>query len=114
MVNILHLFIFHLYSFTFIKKMNGSKIIKIWIYSAYGTAQDDATLQKAITGFRQCAMLAAEYKLYDVFDYIIMSLSKMTGLLGTKYSNETANNPAVEVQNIEITVSDLAIQFGRN
>ncbi|RHZ59918.1 hypothetical protein Glove_360g53 [Diversispora epigaea] len=81
---------------------------------AYGTAQDDATLQKAITGFRQCAMLAAEYKLYDVFDYIIMSLSKMTGLLGTKYSNETANNPAVEVQNTEITVSDLAIQFGRN
>ncbi|CAG8783127.1 4309_t:CDS:2, partial [Acaulospora morrowiae] len=38
----------------------------------------------------------------------------MTGLLGTRYSNETANNPVVVIQNTEITVSDLAIQFGRN
>lgn len=43
-----------------------------------------------------------------------MSLAKMTGLLGSKYSNETANNQIVKVQNAEITISDLAIQFGRN
>ncbi|CAI2169955.1 2331_t:CDS:10 [Funneliformis geosporum] len=81
---------------------------------AFSTAPDDTTLQKAITGFHQCALLSATYKLYDVFDYIIMSLAKMTGLLGPKYSNETANNPTVTIQNIELTVSDLAIQFGRN
>ncbi|CAG8495510.1 3078_t:CDS:10 [Funneliformis caledonium] len=81
---------------------------------AFSTAPDDITLQKAITGFHQCALLSATYKLYEVFDYIIMSLAKMTGLLGPKYSNETANNPIVKIQNTELTVSDLAIQFGRN
>ncbi|CAG8573531.1 12884_t:CDS:10, partial [Cetraspora pellucida] len=81
---------------------------------AFSTAPNDATLQKAITGFHQCALLSAQYKLYDVFDYIIMSLSKMTGLLGAHYSNETANNPLVKAGNTEITVSDLSIQFGRN
>ncbi|GBB94028.1 hypothetical protein RclHR1_02280001 [Rhizophagus clarus] len=81
---------------------------------AFSTAPDDATLQKAITGFHQCALLSATYKLYDVFDYIIMSLAKMTGLLGSKYSNETANNLTVKVQDTEITVSQLSVQFGRN
>ncbi|KAF0385373.1 Sec7-domain-containing protein [Gigaspora margarita] len=81
---------------------------------AFSTAPNDATLQKTITGFHQCALLSAQYKLYDVFDYIIMSLSKMTGLLGAHYSNETANNPSVKVGNTEITVGDLSIQFGRN
>lgn len=81
---------------------------------AFSTAPDDATLQKAITGFHQCAELSATYKLYDVFDYIIMSLAKMTGLLGSKYSNGTANNSTVKVQDTEITVSQLAVQFGRN
>ncbi|CAG8656602.1 17032_t:CDS:10 [Dentiscutata erythropus] len=81
---------------------------------AFSTAPNDTILQKAITGFHQCALLSAQYKLYDVFDYIIMSLSKMTGLLGAHYSNETANNPLVKAGNAEITVSDLSIQFGRN
>ncbi|CAJ0627581.1 11413_t:CDS:10 [Entrophospora sp. SA101] len=82
--------------------------------AAISYAPDDATLQKAINGFHQCALLSAQYKLYEVFDYIIMSLAKMTGLLGSRYSNETASNPIIKVQGIEITVSDLAIQFGRN
>jgi brefeldin A-resistance guanine nucleotide exchange factor 1 len=43
-----------------------------------------------------------------------MSLAKMTGLLGSKYSNGTANNSTVKVQDTEITVSQLAVQFGRN
>ncbi|CAJ0745271.1 24891_t:CDS:10 [Entrophospora sp. SA101] len=82
--------------------------------AAISFAPDDATLQKAINGFHRCALLSAQYKLYEVFDYIIMSLAKMTELLGSRYSNETANNPIIKVQDIDITVSDLTIQFGRN
>lgn len=43
-----------------------------------------------------------------------MSLAKMTGLLGSKYSNETANNLTVKVKGTEITVSQLSVQFGRH
>ncbi|CAG8585934.1 8500_t:CDS:10, partial [Paraglomus occultum] len=81
---------------------------------AFTSAPDDMTLQKAITGFHQCALLSANCQLYDVFDYIIMTLAKMTGLLGQGYSNETANNPVVNVNDIDVTISDLSIQFGRN
>jgi len=72
------------------------------------------TLQKAITGFHQCALLSASYQLYDVFDYIVMTLAKMTGLLGLRYSNETASNPVVKVNDVDVTISDLSIEFGRN
>ncbi|CAG8524743.1 14258_t:CDS:2, partial [Racocetra fulgida] len=95
-------------------RFNENPKTGIEFLQAFSTAPNDATLQKAITGFHQCALLSAQYKLYDVFDYIIMSLSKMTGLLGAHYSNETANNPLVKFGNTEITVSDLSIQFGRN
>ncbi|KAG9300462.1 hypothetical protein G9A89_010088 [Geosiphon pyriformis] len=80
---------------------------------AFNSAPDDTILQKAITGFHQCALISAHYNLLNVFDYIIMSLGKMTGLLDSRYSIETANIP-VKVQDIELPVSNLAIQFGRN
>ncbi|RUS35496.1 hypothetical protein BC938DRAFT_482565 [Jimgerdemannia flammicorona] len=81
---------------------------------AFNTAQDDATLQKAITGFHQCALLSAHYSLYDVFDSIVITLSRMTGLLDVRGSNETALDPIVDVAGQKFMVSELAVQFGRN
>ena len=43
-----------------------------------------------------------------------MTLAKMTGLLGQRYSNETASNPVVKVNDTDVTISDLSIEFGRN
>ncbi|CAG8666174.1 10931_t:CDS:10, partial [Ambispora leptoticha] len=87
-------------------------IIAAIIY-AFNSASDDNILQKAITGFHQCALISAHYHLLDVFDYIIMSLVKLTGLLETRFANGNANIP-VKVQDTELTVSELSIQFGRN
>ncbi|KAG0242430.1 GDP/GTP exchange factor for ARF [Actinomortierella wolfii] len=79
---------------------------------AFNMAQDDATLQKSLTGYYQCATLAAHYQLPDIFDRLIMSLARMTGLLDTP--NNTAHNREVTVDNVKITVSDLAVQFGKS
>ncbi|KAM9365735.1 Golgi-specific brefeldin A-resistance guanine nucleotide exchange factor 1 isoform 2-T2 [Pholidichthys leucotaenia] len=70
---------------------------------------DDIILQKAITGFRKCAMIAAHYGFSDVFDNLIISLCKFTTL-----SNETVENlPTVfgsnsKAQTAAKTVFDLA------
>ncbi|RUS18465.1 hypothetical protein BC937DRAFT_88745 [Endogone sp. FLAS-F59071] len=81
---------------------------------AFNTAQDDATLQKAITGFHQCALLSAHYNLHDVFDSIVITLSRMTGLLDVRSLNESAPDPIVDVAGQKFVVSELAVQFGRN
>ncbi|KAI9233815.1 MAG: hypothetical protein BYD32DRAFT_464966 [Podila humilis] len=79
---------------------------------AFNMAQDDATLQKSLTGYYQCAILAAHYQLPDIFDRVTMSLARMTGLLDTP--NNTADNRDVTVDGVTITVSDLAVQFGKS
>uniref|UniRef100_A0A673WLU2 Golgi-specific brefeldin A-resistance guanine nucleotide exchange factor 1 n=1 Tax=Salmo trutta TaxID=8032 RepID=A0A673WLU2_SALTR len=48
---------------------------------------DDAIIQKAIAGFRKCAMISAHYGFSDVFDNLIISLCKFTTL-----SSESAEN----------------------
>ncbi|KAG0032094.1 GDP/GTP exchange factor for ARF [Podila clonocystis] len=79
---------------------------------AFNMAQDDATLQKSLTGYYQCAILAAHYQLPDIFDRVTMSLARMTGLLDTPHN--TADNRDVTVDGVTITVSDLAVQFGKS
>ncbi|KAF9540254.1 GDP/GTP exchange factor for ARF [Mortierella hygrophila] len=79
---------------------------------AFNMAQDDATLQKSLTGYYQCAILAAHFKLPDIFDRITMSLARMTGLLDTPHN--PADNRDVVVEGSTITVSDLAVQFGKS
>ncbi|GJJ73716.1 golgi-specific brefeldin A-resistance guanine nucleotide exchange factor 1 [Entomortierella parvispora] len=79
---------------------------------AFNMAQDDATLQKSLTGYYQCAILAAHYQLPDIFDRVTMSLARMTGLLDTP--NNPADNRDVVVDGTTITVSDLAVQFGKS
>ncbi|KAJ3412584.1 GDP/GTP exchange factor for ARF [Chytridiales sp. JEL 0842] len=48
---------------------------------AFDNAEDNLTLQKAVSGFHRCAMIASGFHLTDVVDSIISSLAKMTGLL---------------------------------
>ncbi|KAG0329161.1 GDP/GTP exchange factor for ARF [Dissophora globulifera] len=79
---------------------------------AFNMAQDDATLQKSLTGYYQCAILAAHYQLPDIFDRVTMSLARMTGLLDTPHN--PADNRDVTVDGVTITVSDLAVQFGKS
>ncbi|RCH92537.1 GDP/GTP exchange factor for ARF, partial [Rhizopus stolonifer] len=80
----------------------------------FSTAQDDDTLQKAITGFRHCASLAARFELYDVFDSIVVNLATMTGLLDNSNTNTSVPDPIVDVAGQKYVVSKLAVRFGRN
>ncbi|KAI8142216.1 hypothetical protein BJV82DRAFT_615987 [Fennellomyces sp. T-0311] len=81
---------------------------------AFDSAQDDATLQKAISGFHQCALLASHFKLYEVFDAIVVNLATMTGLLEETNSHNVVPDPIVDVAGQQYVVSHLAIRFGRN
>jgi brefeldin A-resistance guanine nucleotide exchange factor 1 len=85
-----------------------------FIFTAFNTAQDDVTLQKAITGFHQCALLSAHYQLHDVFDSIIVSLASMTGLVDIEDTQMSAPDPIVDVAGQKYAVSRLAVRFGRN
>ena len=49
----------------------------------FDTALDDDVTGKAIAGFHKCASVSAHYGLSDVFDNLIISLCKFTGLLAT-------------------------------
>ncbi|EPB82288.1 hypothetical protein HMPREF1544_10968 [Mucor circinelloides 1006PhL] len=80
----------------------------------FNTAQDDDTLEKAITGFRQCASLAAHFELHDVFDSIIVNLATMTGLLESANGNTSVPDPIVDIAGQKYVVSKLAVRFGRN
>lgn len=80
----------------------------------FSTAQDDDTLQKAITGFRHCASLAAHFELYHVFDSIVVNLATMTGLLESANGNTSVPDPIVDVAGQKYVVSKLAVRFGRN
>ncbi|XP_060096950.1 Golgi-specific brefeldin A-resistance guanine nucleotide exchange factor 1 [Heteronotia binoei] len=48
---------------------------------------DEAIIQKALSGFRKCAMIAAHYGLSDVFDNLIISLCKFTALSSESIEN---------------------------
>lgn len=70
-------------------------------------------LQRAISGFQQCASLANRFGLPEVFDYIIHSLSKITGLPASQLPTEsTVTFPTIDIDGQSITVSTLALRFG--
>eukprot|EP00795_Rhopilema_esculentum_P008272 gene8272-14228_t len=47
----------------------------------YDNGMDKAVVQKALTGFRKCAVISARYGLSEVFDNLVISLCKFTTLL---------------------------------
>ncbi|KAF8306441.1 Sec7-domain-containing protein [Clavulina sp. PMI_390] len=85
------------------------------IANAFTTFDDELVVQDVIAGFRQCATLAAKFQLPEVFDFLVSSLSRATGLLGDNNSNITpglTNFPIVEVDTQKVTVSPLSIRLG--
>ncbi|KAI9276386.1 hypothetical protein BY458DRAFT_532750 [Sporodiniella umbellata] len=79
---------------------------------AFNTAQDDDTLERAITGFRHCATLAAHFSLCDAFDSIVINLAATTGLLENPAS--PVPDPIVDVAGQKYVISKLAVRFGRH
>ncbi|XP_061693908.1 Golgi-specific brefeldin A-resistance guanine nucleotide exchange factor 1 isoform X4 [Syngnathoides biaculeatus] len=74
---------------------------------------DDNILQKAITGFRKCAKIAAHYGFNDVFDNLIISLCKFTTLSSELVENlPTVFGSNTKAQTAAKTVFDLAHQHG--
>nr|XP_023659672.1 Golgi-specific brefeldin A-resistance guanine nucleotide exchange factor 1 isoform X2 [Paramormyrops kingsleyae] len=74
---------------------------------------DDAIIQKAIAGFRKCAMISAHYGFSDVFDNLIISLCKFTTLSSESIDNLPSvfgSNPKAQVA--ARTVFSLAHRHG--
>jgi brefeldin A-resistance guanine nucleotide exchange factor 1 len=92
----------------------SSQMLTQLLQIAFNTAQDDVTLQKAISGFHQCAMLSAHFELYDVFDSIVVNLATMTGLLDMSGHSNSLPDPIVDVAGEKYVISSLAVRFGRN
>ncbi|CAG5122355.1 unnamed protein product, partial [Candidula unifasciata] len=47
----------------------------------FDKSSDETVIQKAVSGFRKCAMISAYYGMSDVFDNLVISLCKFTTLL---------------------------------
>jgi brefeldin A-resistance guanine nucleotide exchange factor 1 len=94
-------------------KMSWRPVISAIASAFTGSAQDEYVIQRAVGGFRECAILAGRFDLPEVFDSIVLSLSNSTGLLDdTEDGYQTANHPVVEIENQSITVSPLSIRLG--
>lgn len=68
----------------------------------FDRSNDDAIIQKAINGFRKCALISAHYEMSDVFDNLVISLCKFTTLLSSSESSESlaisfGNNPKAQL-----------------
>ncbi|VDI44231.1 golgi-specific brefeldin A-resistance guanine nucleotide exchange factor 1 [Mytilus galloprovincialis] len=55
----------------------------------FDKSSEEAIIQKSITGFRKCAMIAAYYGMSDVFDNLVISLCKFTTLLSAHENPES-------------------------
>ncbi|PPQ64019.1 hypothetical protein CVT24_009393 [Panaeolus cyanescens] len=81
---------------------------------AFITFEDDFIIQRAIAGFRQCATLAGHFRLPDVFDFIVVSLSQATNLLSDSLPAQVPNYPIIDIEGQSVTVSKLSVDFGSN
>lgn len=81
---------------------------------AFISFDDDYIIQRAISGFKQCATLAGHFKLPDVFDFVVVSLSQATSLLSDSLLARVPNYPVVNVEEQSVTVSSLSVKFGTN
>lgn len=79
---------------------------------------EDSFLQKALSGFKKCASIAARYSMSDVFDNIVVSLIKFTTL--TTIPSDSPEQAAVcfgdniKAQLAALTVFRLVITHGDN
>lgn len=77
------------------------------------SASDDAVFSRVVTGFDQCAQIAAKYSITDAFDHIIFCLSSISSLASDEPS-KTALNTEVQAGKKSVMVSELAVKFGRD
>lgn len=77
------------------------------------SATDDAVFSRVVTGFDQCAQIAAKYKLSDALDRIISCLSYIS-TLAPDIPPSTALNTEVQVEKKSVMVSETAVRFGRD
>ncbi|KAI5983797.1 hypothetical protein EDD15DRAFT_2485980, partial [Pisolithus albus] len=84
------------------------------IAHAFITFDDEYIIQRAISGFRQCATLAGRFNLPDVFDFIVAALSQATGLLTDNLPVHVPNYPVVDAEGQSVTVSSVSVRFGTN
>ncbi|KAI1109183.1 Sec7-domain-containing protein [Nemania sp. NC0429] len=79
------------------------------------SATDDAVFSRVVTGFDQCAQIAARYGITEALDHIIQNLSYMTTLDNETLSN-TLLNTEVKVSDDggSVMVSELAVKLGRD
>ncbi|EIW72629.1 hypothetical protein TREMEDRAFT_41874 [Tremella mesenterica DSM 1558] len=90
-------------------------LISAIAYAFTLSAQDEHVIQRAITGFRQCASLAGHFHLPEVFDTIVQSLAPATGLLEDSNDDyQMTNYPVVDKDNTSLTVSPLSVRFGQS
>ena len=83
---------------------------------AFSNFSDDYMVQRAIGGLNHCAALAARFEMSEVFDFLILSLARVTGLTSTTTTspNDVGNFPVVDIEGHKLTVSPLAVRFGMN
>lgn len=77
------------------------------------SATDDTVFMRIVSGFDECARIAAKYNITEALDQIIYSLSMMT-TLSTEMVSNTSLNTEVQVDERTIMVSELAVKLGRN
>jgi brefeldin A-resistance guanine nucleotide exchange factor 1 len=77
------------------------------------SATDDAVFSRVVTGFDQCAQIAAKYGLSDALDRIISCLSYIS-TLAPDVPPSTALNTEVQADKKSVMVSETAVRFGRD
>ncbi len=77
------------------------------------SASDDAVFARIVTGFDECARIAAKYNNVEALDQIVYCLSYMT-TLATDATFNTALNTEVQVGDTSVMVSELAVKLGRD
>ncbi|EGX95734.1 cytohesin-2 [Cordyceps militaris CM01] len=77
------------------------------------SASDDAVFARIVTGFDECARIAAKYNNVEALDQIVYCLSYMTTLASETTFN-TALNTEVQVGETSVMVSELAVKLGRD
>ncbi|KAL2885680.1 Sec7 domain-containing protein [Ceratocystis lukuohia] len=77
------------------------------------SATDDAVFARVVTGFHECARIAAKHGNTEALDQIVYCLCQMS-TLAEKLSHNTALNTEVQVGDSSVMVSELAVKLGRD
>uniref|UniRef100_A0AC35TM01 SEC7 domain-containing protein n=1 Tax=Rhabditophanes sp. KR3021 TaxID=114890 RepID=A0AC35TM01_9BILA len=85
----------------------------------FDKSDQETIWNKSLNGYRKCASIAAHYALSDVFDNLIISLSKYSTLLtspgqGKDGVGETTRTLTIKGSIVPETAENIAIVFGEN